>query len=199
VVPLVRVSAGALQAVQRGRRPAYATLPALLQASLVADLDRVMTVEKSIVSSWRRTPGYTNDADGRAFAQALARKRMRFAFPDDFTTFARKLQDRLAEKHDKSTSEGHGLRTLREIRVQAAPSWDAPQVDVFFWFVRSENDVQFEGKSWADLLREWLKLVPASGRYKSVLGQVVSLEDMTAAQYVESDPLDLEHLSSGTA
>lgn len=42
-----------------------------------------MTVEKSIVAMWIRTPRYTHDADGRAFAQALARKRVRFAFPDE--------------------------------------------------------------------------------------------------------------------
>lgn len=168
VAPLVRVSADDLHAAQRGRRPAHATLPALVPDSLVADLDRVMTVEKSIVAAWNRTPGYTNDADGRAFAQALARKRVRFAFPDDFTTLARKLQSRLTDKHDKNTDEGRGLRALREIRVHATPSWGAPQVDVFFWFVRSENDADFEGKSWADLLKEWLKLVPTSGRFKSV-------------------------------
>lgn len=198
VAPLVRVDADDLHAAQRGRRPAHATLPTLVQASLVADLDRVMTVEKSIVATWKRTPGYTNDADGRAFAQALARKRVRFAFPDDFTTLAKKLQSRLLDKHDKNTDEGRGLRALREIRVHGAPSWGASQVDIFFWFIRSADEADFEGKSWADLLKEWLKLVQTSGRFKSVEGQVVALEDMNAAEYVDSDPLDLDHLSGGS-
>lgn len=57
VAPLMRVGEEDLHAVQRGRRPAHATLPSLTQASLVADLDRVMTVEKSIVASWKRTAG----------------------------------------------------------------------------------------------------------------------------------------------
>lgn len=199
VAPLMRVSAEHLHAAQRGRRPAHATLPALVEASLVADLARVMTVEKSIVASWKRTAGYTSDAEGRAFAQALARKRVRFAFPDDFTPFAKKLQGRLTEKHDKGTDEGRGLRALREIRVHAAPSWEAPEVEIFFWFVRGDRDADFEGKSWAELFKEWLKLVPASGRFKSVDGQVVTLGDMNAAEYVESDPLDLDHLTGGTA
>ena len=198
VAPLMRVSAEDLHAVQRGRRPAHATLPALIPHSLVADLDRVMTVEKSIVASWERTPGYTSDPDGRAFAQALARKRVRFAFPDDFTTMAKRLQGRLADKHEKNTDEGRGLRALREIRVHAAPSWDAPLVEIFFWFVRDEGDADFEGKNWADLLKQWLKLVPTSGRFHSVDGQVVSLDDMSAAEYVESDPLDLDHLTGIT-
>jgi hypothetical protein len=196
VAPLMQVSEDDLRTVKRGRRPAHATLPSLENDRLVADLDRVMTVEKSIVASWKRTPGYTDDAEGRAFAQALARKRVRFAFPDDFTTFAKKLQSRLADKHDKATDEGRGLRVLREIRVHAFPSWDAPQVDIHFWFVRDDRDADFEGKSWADLLKEWLKLVQAAGRFTSVDGQVVPLRDITAEDYVDSDSLDLDHLST---
>ena len=38
------------------------------------DLDRVMTVEKSIVADWKRTPGWELDQEVREFAMALARK-----------------------------------------------------------------------------------------------------------------------------
>ena len=196
VAPLARVSEDDLHQVKRGRRPAHATLPALEKDLLVADLDRVMTVEKSIVASWKRTPGFTRDADGRAFAQALARKRVRFAFPDDFTLLAKKLQARLGDKHDKNTDEGRGLRALREIRVCASPSWDAPSTEIFFWFIRDDADATFEGKSWADLLKDWLKLVPATGRFTSLDGQVATLQEMAAEDYVDSDPLDLDHLST---
>ena len=195
VAPLVRVNKDDLHQVKRGRRPAHATLPRLDVDLLVVDLDRVMTVEKSIVASWKRTPGFTSDADGRAFAQALARKRVRFAFPDDFTSLARKLQGRLGDKHDKNTDEGRGLRGLREIRVNASPAWEAAAAEVFFWFIRDDADATFEGKSWADLLKEWLKLVPASGRFTSVEGQIVTLQAMTAEDYVGSDQLDLDYLS----
>ena len=196
VAPLVRVEADDLLAIQRGRRPTHATLPVLAASGLVADLDRVMTVEKSIVATWARTPGYTDDADGRMFAQALARKRVRFAFPDDFTQLSKKLQGRLADKHEKNTDEGRGLRALREIRVHASPAWEGAAVTVFFWFVRFDPEITFEGKSWADLLKEWLKLVPPSGRFTAIDGLIVTLDDMTGADYVASDPLDLDHLSS---
>jgi hypothetical protein len=196
VAPLVRVSEDDLHQVRRGRRPAQATLPTVETDLLVADLDRVMTVEKSIVASWKRTPGFTRDPDGRAFAQALARKRIRFAFPDEFTTLAKKLQARLGDKHDKNTEEGRGLRGLREIRVCASPSWDAASTEIFFWFIRDDAAATFEGKNWADLLKDWLKLVPPSGRFTSVEGQVATLQEMTAADYVQSDPLDLDHLST---
>lgn len=196
VVPLVRVSDKERLIIQRGHRPAYATLPALQERHLVADLDRVMTVEKSIVAEWVRTPGYVSDVDARRFASALARKRARTAFPDDFNYLVRKLHNRLVDKHDKFTDEGRALRALREIRVQATPAWDTQTVCIFFWFVRNSEQADFEGKNWADLLKYWLTLVPTSGRYTAVEGQVVALEDMTAAEHVDSDPLDLDYLSS---
>ena len=65
-----------------------------------------------------------------------------------------------------------------------------------FWFIRNEEQVQFQEKEWHQYLEKWLQLLPESGRFKSVHGLVVSLEDMTAKDYVESDPLDLDHLSS---
>lgn len=195
--PLVEVDVDRLREIQRGQRPAYAFVPMLSARRLVADLDRVITVEKPLLGRWERTPGWRTDAEARAFALALSRKRARFAFPDDFTELTRRLQSRLKGKHEKNTVEGIGLRALREIRVHGSPSWDAPQVDVFFWFVRDEADSDIEGKSWADLLEKWLELVPSASRFKSIAGQVVTLQDMTAQDYVDSDPLDLDHLSTG--
>lgn len=195
VVPLVVVDEQYLYEIQRGRRPQYALIPGVAQHYLVADLDRVMTVEKSVVAKWERQPGCKSDQEVRMLGQALAQKRVRFAFPDDFTQWAGKLQGRFREKHDKLSSEGEALRSLREIRVRAAPSWNDSEIKLMFWFIRHEEQVQFQGMGWDKLLQQWLKLIPASGRFHSVEGQVVTLEDITAKDYVESDPLDLDHLS----
>jgi hypothetical protein len=40
----------------------------------------------------------------------------------------------------------------------------------FFWFVREEEEVLFEGTGWSDLLSRWLKLIPPGGRFKAVDG-----------------------------
>jgi hypothetical protein len=196
VVPLVEIDEQHLYEVQRIRRPQYAYIPGVAEYKLVADLDRVMTLEKSVVAEWQRVPGCKNDEEIRALGKALARKRVRFAFPDDFNKFANKLQNRLRDKHGKSTAEGDALRALREIRVRAEPSWSAPEIQLMFLFIRHEEQDRFQELGWDKPLQNWLQLIPAHGRFQNVDGLVVSLEDITAKDYVESDPLDLDHLSS---
>ena len=196
VVPLVEVDEQKLYEIQRIRQPRYAYISGVAELNLVADLDRVMTVEKAVVTKWERKPGCRNDNEIRLLGQALARKRIRFAFPDDFVKFANKLQKRMRDKHDKSSVEGDALRALREIRVRAAPSWNASTIQLMFWFIRNEEQVQFQELGWDQLIKQWLQLLPASGRFQSVEGLVVPLEDMTAKDYVESDQLDLDQLSS---
>jgi hypothetical protein len=198
VVPLVAVDERNLYEIQRGRRPQYAFIPALAEKSLVADLDRVMTLEKAVAMQWKRISGCSTDGERRALGLALARKRIRFAFPDDFTQLSRKLQSRLQEKHDKSSDEGDALRALREIRVRASPSWNAPEIELMFWFIRNENEPNFKGIGWYELLGKWLDLVPESGRFHSVEGQITTMEDLSAKDYIESDPLDLDHLSNSS-
>jgi len=195
VAPIVEVLEHHVHDIERGRRPQYAIIPSLRKSRLVADLDRTMTVEKAVVAKWSRTPGCHTDTERRRFAQALARKRVRFAFPDDFTALAERLTSRLVEKHDKQSDEGRALRSLREIRVHAAPSWDAAQVELTFLFIRHEDESDFEGKRWDALLDTWLGLVPPSARFQPVNGLVLTLGDLTAKDYVESDRLDLDHLS----
>lgn len=195
IAPLVEVDTGELRTVERARRPRYAFVPCLRERALVGDLDRIMTVEKAVVAGWERVSGCVTDTERRDFVQALARKRTRFAFPDDFTALASKLQSRLQEKHDRLSVEGESLRALREIRVRAAPSWDDVAIDVMLWFIRNDDEPDFKVRNWDQLLEDWLRLVPATGRFRTVDGVVMTLDNLTARDFVESDPLDLDHLS----
>lgn len=195
VVPLVAVKEQVLNEIRRGRRPQYAFISGASAYSLVADLDRVMTVEKAVVAGWKCQQGCSSDQEVRLLGKALARKRVRFAFPDDFIERVNELQSRLQNKHPKLSPEGEALRALREIRVRAAPAWSHNEIQLMFWFIREEEEIQFQGVEWYNLLDKWMKLVPEGGRFQSVKGQVLTLEDLTAKDYIESDPLDLDHLS----
>ena len=196
VCPLVEVDDEKFEEIRKSRRPNYAYIPGVGDGTrLVGDLDRLMAVEKAVLAGWERVIGCRDDDEVRRLSLALARKRARFAFPDDFVAFVKDLQSRLTSKHNKHSDEGRALRALREIRVRAAPSWDAEQVQLTFWFIRHDDEPQFEGQTWDNYLESWLGRVRDDGRFFSIDGAVVTLDDITARDYIESDQLDLDHLS----
>jgi hypothetical protein len=132
----------------------------------------------------------------RGLAQALARKRARVAFPDDFASLVDPLVKRVVAKHDRYSEEGKALRTLKQIRVAASPCWSADDVSLMFLFIRDEEEPDFNGCSWADRLESWMGLLVPEGRFSELDGMVVTLDDLTASDYVDSDPLDLDQLSA---
>ena len=194
VAPVLEVSGREVEEIPRLKRPAFAHVPATAEVRLVADLDRTMTAERALVAGWTRTPGWETDEERRSFAAAVARKRSRFAFPDDFVAAAEALQRRLADRHDKQTPEGAHLRALREIRVAATPSWDGGPVHLAWWFIK-DSDPEGVDAYWPKFLDRWLDLFDRSGRFRVDSAIACRLEDMTAQDYVESDLLDLDRLS----
>ena len=195
VSPLISVTETFVNEVRRLQRPAFAYVPAMAQCQLVADLDRVMTVEKSLAAKWQRVQGWTTDEEGRAFAEALARKCSRMAFPNDFVASIQNLQQRLYKKHSKQHAEGAHLRALREIRVRAAPHWNDDHVNLGFWFIKEDEPVGVTAE-WARWIESWVRLFDQSGRFVVEFALACRLEDMTAQDYVDSDRLDLDALSS---
>jgi hypothetical protein len=194
--PLVAIAdPNHLEDIRKGRRPRYARIPGAEDRALAADLDRVMTAEKTLLARWTRQTGCRNDEERRVFAEALARKRARFAFPDDFEEVAAGLKDRFIRKHDRESPEGEQLHALREIRVAAYPSWDVPAVTLKFWFIVDE-----EGIVTAELhhgCEAWLSWLAPNKRFSSIDYDLISLDGLSAREYTESDRLDLDHLSRG--
>lgn len=195
VAPLVQVSLERLKTIRDLKMPSFAYVPGTADKSLVADLDRPMTVEKSVVAGWIRIPGWQTDEEARDFALALGRKRTRFSFPDDFEEAISPMQDRILGKHNKQSIEGAHLRALREIRVRAAPSWDDASVKLSFWFIKKAEPDGFD-PAWSDITEVWTKLFDQTGRFQIEAVLTCRLEDITARDYVESEHLDLDRLST---
>lgn len=193
VAALAKVSESDLGLIASGYNPQFAAIPAVKSKNLVTDLNRVMTVDKRTVAGWTRTRGCANDDETRRFSNAVKRKFGRFAFPDDFNEFVGDLQERLKEKHDKRSDEGNTLRGLEEIRVRAAPSWDEPEVELMFWFIAKPETVTEVRKS--GMIRNWEARIQPKDRFKRVFSQIVTYEELTAQDYLESDQLDLDYLS----
>lgn len=195
VAPLVRFDDSKVEQIRRLQRPAFAFVPRVSQNGWVVDLDRVMTVEKAILASWNpRKQGCSTDAERREFARAIARKRLRFAFPDDFVQAVQEFRHHVTNKHRRQTQAGSHLRALREIRVRAAPSWDHEAVELTFWFIKCE-DPKDVNPDWSAHVGNWIDLIDSSGRFKVNSAVACRLEDITARDYVESDVLDFDSLS----
>jgi hypothetical protein len=194
LAPLVEVPADVLESIRRLKRPAFAYVPTVADQRLVADLDRTMTVEKAVIADLSRMSGVITDREASAFAQALARKRARFAFPTSFNTALAKFQKRLETRAGKNTEEGQHVDAIAEIRVSAEPSWDAGVVNLTMWLIKNHDPNQQQWVKWSD---EWTRLIDQSGGYK-LNGQlrIVRLEDMRASEYADSHHLDLDQLSS---
>lgn len=195
VSPLVKVGNDNLKEIKKGRRPSRAYLPNLEHQKLVVDLDRVMTVEKSCLKDVELIKGCNLDSERRSFARALSRKRIRFAFPDDFVRLVSKLKNKMANKHDKDSGEGEALRSLKEIRIAASPSWSSDDVDLNFYFIHDSGQSKFQGKSWDDYRNSWVDLLKTEGRFKTIVAEVRTLESLSAKEYVDSDQMDFDHLS----
>ncbi len=197
VCPLQPIPESKAPLIRAGRMSRYLWSPALGDALLAADLDHVTTMEKAALVRFDsdRTAAIATHAEARALAEALGRKRSRAALPDDFVAVLERLQRRVLERHNKQTNEGAFLRGMREIRVRPAPSWDADSVEVEVLFLFSSSaDLPSDADEQAEAL---IKLVRAAGRFAMIEGRIATLDSLTAATYLASDRLDLEHLSVG--
>ncbi len=130
-----------IEQIKKRRQIRYAYLPGSADRKLVADLERTMTVEKAVVAEWTRVAGCRTEQERATFADALVRKRGRFAFQDEFNAGLKRFRDRLKNLEGKKTPDGNLLAALDEVRVQAGPDWGATNVTVFFWFLAEREKI----------------------------------------------------------
>jgi hypothetical protein len=197
VSPLVLIEdERGLEEIRKRRRSRYAYLPGLADRKLVVDLERTMTVEKAVVASWTRIGGCTTDRERATFADALARKRRRFAFPDDFNGGLRRFRDRLKRAEGKATPDGRLIEALDEVRVQASPSWEAAPVTVFFWFLLEREKISdFDAAH--RIVQGWMSTINLPGAFALAdpAFEIVEPQDMTVDHYQTSYALDYDDIS----
>ena len=104
------------------------------------------------------------------------------------------LRTRITNKHAKDSPEGKCLRSLREIRVAATPSWDVQARSLKFWFIVNDSSSP-EAAGLQDQCRSWTNLVTTNESYTSIDYDVITLDEISAREYLTSDRLDLDHLS----
>jgi len=127
VCPLVEVDEDKLHEIERGRRPNYAHIPGVSNQRLVADLDRVMTVEKPVLApatTWRAirwTSTTSPPEEGRRFARCQPSDRLRQLRASGSLPFST-LKRREESPRRASTSTSEKWRaTTRAARHAATP------------------------------------------------------------------------------
>ena len=125
VCPLLEVNEKLFRECEKGMRPYFVTIENH-DRNVVADLRRIMSIHKKLLSTWEHKAGFSSESGRVKFAAALERKFGLFAFPDRFKIAIKPFRDQIRSRHNKSGSAlGKIYRSLLEIRFRAMPSWDA--------------------------------------------------------------------------
>ncbi|MDE0215825.1 MAG: hypothetical protein OXN79_04505 [bacterium] len=131
VAPLVQLDDELTDLAARGRLTRFAHIPTYRDGAFCADLDRITTIETGVLLACNRMSSLDADQQRLAFAQAVARKFSRFAFPDDLVRSIQKWRNQVISKHGREHSpEGELYRLALDVLVTADPSWDAERIQV---------------------------------------------------------------------
>ena len=198
LAPLVPVSRENLLQIRSGRSTRFVSLPAMDDQSLVADLDRVMTVQKPLLAAFpreTRQSGCRTDEERRRFAEALARRYSRIAFPDDFNRGMKRVVSQINKRHGKASPLGTFLANVEDVRAQC-PDWtgEDPEVQLLFVFLeRSQIPDDAD-----EHIEELLGRFEETGGFTVPSGRAVAYDTMSAELYRTSDRLDFEYLSTSS-
>lgn len=208
VCPIVALPEEQARLASQGWMPGFAPVPALGSDKFV-DVSRVVTVEKSMLLNATLVARLRDAEEARQFRGVVHRHFSRPAFPDELQHVIRPLMDRFRERRNRQSPEGRAIRAVREIRVAAYPGWDAPEVEVVvlllcyradYASIANTGETPSPDELWLERKDRWTGictsgLPTAAPKIKSVGLFVELLEEMTAAEYLDSDTVDLGGMS----
>lgn len=199
VCPIVEIDAKRHSDIEKGLAPRYGLIDNLPEGRVV-DFSRAMSVSKQLLVTWERQRGCENEKQILELATALERFFGRFAFPDAFNESIKSLRKAVYAKHEKDSDLGRAWRSIREIRVRPHAGWtEDVSVPVTFIVVLESADTREIGdksKIYNTIADKFTGVVwePPFSLHEEGL-YLTTLADMTASEYLNSYPLDLNALS----
>lgn len=200
ICPLITVTNEILGQLAKGISPKNCFLTNCPE-NVVVDLSRAMSISKQLLVTWERKRGCRNSAEQLEFARALECVFGRFAFPDAFVDSVSKFRRAAIDTYSKSNSElGKAFRSIREFRVYPHEEWNNTEsVPVTFIAILDELEKrELEDRSKiADIVEKKIRTIEWNGVFslhQDVL-MVATYSDLTAADYINSFPLELNSLS----
>ena len=194
IAPIVLIDESDIAIIRAAKVPRFFTTEALASQLKAVDLDKVMTVEKSMLKNITCQSGCRENNELELLQRALARKHSRFAFPNEFVESIKNIRGRILEKHKKDSDEGRFLREVQEIRVSPTPNWASSAISLTLYFVfgdHSKLDASFHERASSLSAR-----FTPTGKYISCEIILIPISMMSAGVYLSSPQLDLDYLSS---
>jgi hypothetical protein len=194
---LEKVSKDQLANSKRRTSIRYLFLPTLEHELYVADLDKIVTVEKAVllaVDLKTKICAVGSDDEAQVLSDDIARKFTRFAFPDDFSLACSPIRDFVIKNHNKQNSTGQQLRSIIEIRVASSKGWlDMTSTFKFLFFFEERKMIDDNCEK---SIQEMINKFAVNRSYpEKPTFQCLTFEDITAAAYRRSPLLDLNFLS----
>ncbi|MBL3562228.1 hypothetical protein [Rhodovulum sulfidophilum] len=200
VCPLVFVDAKRMGEIERGQAPRFGFLSATPDG-VVVDFSRTMSVTKDLLVSWERQRGCEDERQQVEFARALETFFGRFAFPDAFVASVASLRKAILSKHPKGGSDlGKALRSIREFRAYPHQSWSNKDAVPVSFIAILEDEEKRELANREEIRKQiWPKISAIDWQGPFSLHEdglhLATLNDLTAADYLNSYPLDVNSLS----
>ncbi len=199
VCPLVKINKAGLSQVGKGQAPRYGLI-ANAPEGVVVDFSRTMSVSKALLVGWERNRGCQTEKEQLEFSRSLERFFGRFAFPDAFNESVHSLRSAITKRYQKESGFGKAVRSIQELRVFPYGNWnDSEDVSISFVVVLKEEnerevvcleEISREIKAKIDEIK-WVE--PFRSHEHGI--RLATLSDLTATEYVNSYPLDLNALS----
>jgi len=190
---LAEVAPAILQSIRTYQRPRYAFVPGVADQNLVADLDIVATVDKRDLAGWTRTPGCRTALEQREFGYAVGRHKSRFAFPDPWSAGLAKLRGWIYEKSKKASDEGEFVRSVEQMRILAEDVEQPLSADIIC-LIGPQHDANQRAR-WADKMLPAMEAKVDSNWCRSVSIRLATMDELTAAEYLESIRLDFDAMT----
>ena len=200
VCPMVVVDAKRKGEIERGQAPRFGFLSATPDG-VVVDFSRAMSVTKNLLVSWERQRGCEDERQQLEFARALETYFGRFAFPDPFVASVASLRKAILSKYPRGESDlGKAVRSIREIRAYPHASWSDQEAVPVTFIAILEDEGERELADREEIRKQiWPKISAIEWQGPFSLHEdglhLATLSDLTAADYLNSYPLDVNSLS----
>jgi hypothetical protein len=158
-----------------------------------------MSLHKSVLAGLDRKEGFGSDESRARFADAIARKYGRFAFPDAFAEgVLAPLRKRLQKGHGKDSKQGRAYASIDSVSDVAIPAWECGDAAVGFRFVLAAPERLQEPRDVvAGMVAKLLQGIawPEGFRPQDPPFTFMTTDEMSATDWLESQEVDWNFIS----